>query len=64
MGLFEDELSGMKQGAHPVEAVPYFLATANEENNKSRMKSLELWFMGYQAKRNEGIIFKSASAMV
>ena len=61
----EDDPGSLKAAAHPAEPVAYFLGSNNQENNKLRMKQVELWFQDYQAKRGlKSMIFKSAGSIV
>ena len=60
---FSDKNEKVKPGAHPAEIVPFHLGSNNPENNSQHMKSLELWFAGYQNKRS-GMIYKSCTSVV
>jgi len=60
---FGGEGEKVKPGAHPAEIVPFHLGSNNPENNSQHMKSLELWFAGYQYKRS-GMIYKSCTSVV
>ena len=60
---FDGDNEKVKPGAHPAEIVPYHLGSSNAVNNGQHMKSLELWFAGYQYKRS-GMIYKSCASVV
>lgn len=63
MASFEEDTSGNKCSSHPAAVVPHFLASSNEETNLQRMKQLDLWYMGYQQKREKAVVYKSVESM-
>lgn len=63
VGSFEEDTSGAGCDAHPAGIVPNFLGSSNHESNHQRMKQLELWYMGYQQKRQDKtIVYKATSS--
>ena len=65
IGKFEEDpaaLAGTRAGSHPADPVAFFLGSKNDENNKLRMKQLEMWYREYQNKREyQTVIFKSTT---
>ena len=65
IGKFEEDpaaLAGTRAGSHPADPVAFFLGSKNDENNKLRMKQLEMWYREYQNKRGyQTVIFKSTT---
>lgn len=61
---FREDISGAMSSAHPAQVVPHFLASPNPDTNDTRMKQLELWYMGYQQKRASTVVYKSMKDFV
>lgn len=65
MASFEENTDGdYRSTAHPADAVPHLLASANAEHNSLRIKELDSWYRLYAEKRENPLLVKSCSSFV